>query len=68
MRFAAVNLLALGTNTGLLFLLVSTQNMQPRFAQLWALAGSVSVNFVLNRYWTFGQRLEPPPPSADETY
>jgi putative flippase GtrA len=64
MRFATVNLVALGTNTGLLFLLVSTQNMQPRFAQLWALASSVSVNFVLNRYWTFAQGAEPPRPSA----
>lgn len=56
MRFVTVNLLALGTNTGLLFLLVSTHDMRPRIAQLWALAGSVSVNFVLNRCWTFSQR------------
>lgn len=52
-RFATVNLAALGTNAGLLFLLVSVQNMRPQFAQLWAIAGSVSINFVLNKFWTF---------------
>ena len=52
-RFTAVNLAALGTNAGLLFLLVSIQNMQPQIAQLWAIAGSVIVNFVLNKFWTF---------------
>jgi putative flippase GtrA len=55
MRFVAVNLVALGTNTGLLFLLVSVQSMQPQVAQLWAIVGSVTVNFVLNRFWTFGR-------------
>jgi putative flippase GtrA len=52
-RFVTVNLLALGTNTALLFLLVSTQNVRPLFAQIWAIAGSLIVNFLLNRLWTF---------------
>jgi putative flippase GtrA len=53
MKFIAVNLLALGTNMALLFFLVSLEHFRPQMAQLWAIAGSVAVNFALNRIWTF---------------
>jgi putative flippase GtrA len=52
-RFVAVNLISLGVNLGLLFLLVSTGVMAPQWAQLLAIAGSTLVNFVLNKVWTF---------------
>jgi putative flippase GtrA len=52
-RFVAVNLISLGVNLGLLFLLVSTGVMVPQWAQVLAIAGSTLVNFVLNKIWTF---------------
>jgi putative flippase GtrA len=52
-RFVAVNLIALGVNVGLLFLLVSTRAMAPQWAQGLAIAASTLVNFVLNKVWTF---------------
>ena len=64
-RFTTVNLLALGANTGLLFVLVSTQSIRPRIAQLWAITASVSVNFILNKTWTFRQRAEASRASVD---
>ena len=67
-RFTTVNLLALGANTGLLFVLVSTQGVRPRIAQLWAITASVGVNFILNKTWTFRQRPEASRASADGPY
>jgi putative flippase GtrA len=52
-RFVAVNLVSLGVNLGLLYLLVSTGVMAPQWAQVLAIAGSTLVNFVLNKVWTF---------------
>jgi putative flippase GtrA len=52
-RFVAVNLVSLGVNLGLLFLLVSSGAMAPQWAQVLAIAGSTLVNFVLNKVWTF---------------
>lgn len=52
-RFVAVNLISLGVNLGLLFLLVSIGNMAPQLAQVVAIVGSTLVNFVLNKLWTF---------------
>jgi putative flippase GtrA len=52
-RFVAVNLISLGVNLGLLFLLVSTGVMVPQWAQIFAIIGSTLVNFVLNKVWTF---------------
>jgi putative flippase GtrA len=52
-RFVAVNLISLGVNLGLLYLLVSTGVMVPQWAQVVAIAGSTLVNFVLNKIWTF---------------
>jgi putative flippase GtrA len=52
-RFVAVNLISLGVNLGLLFLLVSTGVLVPQWAQVLAIAGSTLVNFVLNKVWTF---------------
>lgn len=52
-RFVAVNLISLGVNLGLLFLLVSTGVMVPQWAQVLAIVGSTLVNFVLNKIWTF---------------
>jgi putative flippase GtrA len=52
-RFVAVNLVSLGVNLGLLYLLVSTGVMIPQWAQLVAITGSTLVNFVLNKVWTF---------------
>jgi putative flippase GtrA len=52
-RFVAVNLIALGANLGLLYLLVSAGNMAPQWAQLLAIVASTLVNFVLNKLWTF---------------
>jgi putative flippase GtrA len=52
-RFVAVNLISLGANLGLLFLLVSTGVMVPQWAQVLAITGSTLVNFVLNKTWTF---------------
>jgi putative flippase GtrA len=52
-RFVAVNLISLGVNLGLLFLLVSAGIMVPQWAQVLAIAGSTLVNFVLNKVWTF---------------
>jgi len=54
-RFVAVNLISLGVNLGLLFLLVSTGVMAPQWAQVLAIAGSTLVNFVLNKFWTFAR-------------
>ena len=67
-RFTTVNLLALGANTGLLFVLVSTQSMRPLIAQLWAITASVSMNFILNKTWTFRRRPEASRASADGRY
>ena len=52
-RFVAVNLVSLGVNLGLLYLLVSTGVMIPQWAQVVAIVGSTLVNFVLNKVWTF---------------
>jgi putative flippase GtrA len=52
-RFVAVNLISLGVNLGLLFLLVSIGGMAPQWAQVLAIAGSTLINFVLNKAWTF---------------
>jgi putative flippase GtrA len=52
-RFVAVNLVSLGVNLGLLYLLVSTGVMIPQWAQIVAIVGSTLVNFVLNKVWTF---------------
>lgn len=52
-RFVAVNVISLGVNLGLLFLLVSTAVMTPQWAQVLAMTGSTLVNFVLNKVWTF---------------
>jgi putative flippase GtrA len=52
-RFVAVNLISLGANLGLLYLLVSTGVMVPQWAQVLAITGSTLVNFVLNKVWTF---------------
>jgi putative flippase GtrA len=52
-RFVAVNLVSLGVNLGLLYLLVSTRLMIPQWAQVVAITGSTLVNFVLNKVWTF---------------
>ena len=52
-RFVAVNLVSLGVNLGLLYLLVSTGVMIPQWAQVVAITGSTLVNFVLNKVWTF---------------
>ncbi len=52
-RFAAVNCLSLLTNLAMMFSLVHTDAVTPSVAQLIALAGSVLVNFLLNRTWTF---------------
>jgi putative flippase GtrA len=52
-RFVAVNLVSLGVNLGLLYLLVSTRVMIPQRAQVVAIVGSTLVNFVLNKVWTF---------------
>ena len=48
-----VNLVSLGVNLGLLYLLVSTGVMIPQWAQVVAIVGSTLVNFVLNKVWTF---------------
>ena len=53
-RFVAVNVLALGTNAGLLYSLVTIINLQPQIAQIGAIIGSMSVNFICNKFWTFG--------------
>ena len=52
-RFVIVNLISLGVNLGLLFLLVSSGVMVPQWAQVLAIVGSTLVNFVLNKVWTF---------------
>jgi|ERR1700723_2895666 putative flippase GtrA len=52
-KFVTVNLISLGVNLGLLFLLVSSGVMVPQWAQIVAIAGSTLVNFVLNKVWTF---------------
>lgn len=52
-KFLAVNAVALAANTAVLFLLVTMLGVRPQLAQLWAIAGSIAVNFCLNRYWTF---------------
>jgi len=52
-RLVAVNLVSLGVNLGLLYLLVSTGVMIPQWAQVVAITGSTLVNFVLNKVWTF---------------
>jgi putative flippase GtrA len=57
-RFTAVNLAALGTNTGLVFLLVAIQHTRPPIAQLWAIVGSIAVNFLLNKFWTFSRNVK----------
>lgn len=54
-RFVVVNLISLGANLGLLFLLVSTGAMVPQWAQVLAIIGSTLVNFVLNKVWTFAR-------------
>jgi putative flippase GtrA len=54
-RFVVVNLISLGANLGLLFLLVSTGLMVPQWAQVLAITGSTLVNFVLNKAWTFSR-------------
>jgi putative flippase GtrA len=52
-RFVVVNLVSLGANLGLLYLLVSNGLMAPTWAQIVAIVGSTLVNFVLNKFWTF---------------
>jgi putative flippase GtrA len=52
-KFVAVNLISLGANLGLLYLLVSAGIMAPQWAQVLAIGGSTLVNFVLNKIWTF---------------
>ncbi len=53
-RFIAVNLASLGANAGLLFALVTIVSLQPQVAQIGAIIGSMSVNFICNKFWTFG--------------
>jgi putative flippase GtrA len=54
-RFVVVNLISLGANLCLMFLLVSTGVMIPQWAQVLAITGSTLVNFVLNKVWTFAR-------------
>lgn len=52
-RFTVVNLAALCTNTALLYFFVTSLNFRPPIAQIWAIAGSLTINFLLNKFWTF---------------
>jgi len=52
-KFVTVNLLALGTNVALLFAMVTILSLQPQVAQIGAIIGSMSINFICNKFWTF---------------
>ncbi|MEZ4599303.1 MAG: GtrA family protein [Syntrophotaleaceae bacterium] len=52
-RFLIVNLAALLINLGILKYLVQNRNWLPEMSQLLAIAFSMSLNFIGNKFWTF---------------
>ena len=52
-KFVVVNIVALLTNLGMMKLLVETLGIIPEISQIMAITGSVMVNFLGNKLWTF---------------
>jgi putative flippase GtrA len=52
-RFVVVNLASLGCNLALLWLFVDRVGLDPYRGRLVAIAGSLMVNFLGNKLWTF---------------
>jgi putative flippase GtrA len=52
-KFIVVNLITLGFNTFILYLLVDRLDIQPMIAQVFATGFGMIINFLLNKKWTF---------------
>lgn len=52
-KFILVNLLTLGINTVILYVLVDYMNINPFLAQIVATGAGLLFNFILNKRWTF---------------
>ena len=55
MKFLAVNMVAFLTNLIALSLLTESYSIYPELAQVWAIALSLFVNFLGNKFWVFSE-------------
>ena len=53
MKFIVVNLISLLVNVGSLSYFVSAMHIMPELGQLFAIAFSMTANFIGNKFWTF---------------
>jgi dolichol-phosphate mannosyltransferase len=64
LRFAAVGLVGVGVNLGLLYLLTTLAHWFYLLSAGFAIEASIWGNFLLNYLWTWGDRAAPPLRSA----
>jgi dolichol-phosphate mannosyltransferase len=56
LKFMAVGVSGIAVNNGVLWFLVSSMYIQPLLADAFSIEASIMSNFLLNNFWTFGER------------
>lgn len=54
-KFIIVNIISLGLNTGVLYILVAQLNFNKSLAQICAILVGMGINYIANKMWTFNK-------------